>query len=289
MKVHLLRKYKIKFGFTISLIFLIVLYLGGAEIVNGEPEVMMSEVQPMFISQCVSQLSPTPLDRDGEIAVSVWNIYKQQKRQWKEQLHALTRHSDLVMLQEARLNTVFSGYLAQSQRHVVMAKGFKLLNVPMGVMNISTEQAGNACAYQTVEPWIRFAKSTLVTSYPLSTGQHLLVINLHGLNFDWKLDRFQSQWQLILHKVAVHHGPVIVGGDFNTWRDGRVKLVRELTERLKLKEVKYHIDHRHRIFGLPLDHLYYKGLNLVEASSTQTNASDHNPILATFKIESTIN
>ena len=289
MKGYLLQTDKIKLGLTISLILLIVLYLGGATIFNGEPEVMMSEVEPMFVSQCVSQSNQTPLDRNGEIAVSVWNIYKQQKPQWKAQLQELTDHSDLVLLQEARLNSGFSTYLAQSQRHVVMAKGFKLLNVPMGVMNISTEQVGDACAYQTIEPWIRFAKSTLITSYPLSTGQQLLVINLHGLNFDWKLDRFQAQWQRVLQKVAIHQGPVIVGGDFNTWRDGRVKLVRELTERLKLKEVKYHVDHRHRVFGLPLDHLYYKGLILIDASSTQTNGSDHNPIWAKFMVEPVLN
>lgn len=245
----------------------------------------MSEVQPLFVSQCLSQPSQTALDRDGELAVSVWNIYKQQKSQWREVLQELTQQSDLVMLQEARLSRSFSAYLKQTEQHVVMAKGFKLLNVPMGVMNISAQQAGNACAYQTIEPWSRFAKSTLMASYPLSTGQQLLVVNLHGLNFDWKLDRFQAQWQQISHKVAIHQGPVIVGGDFNTWRDGRMQLIKGFTERLRLKEAKYHLDHRHRVFGLPLDHLYYRDLTLVTAQSAQTNASDHNPIWAQFNLE----
>lgn len=251
---------------------------------NGSAEVMMSQVEPMFVSQCQHAASSEALDREGLLNIAVWNIYKQQKPQWQAVLQQLTSQSELVLLQEARLTRRFAGYLQQQQQHVVMAKGFKWLNVPMGVMNLSWQSAYEACAFQAREPLIRFAKSTLIAQYRLSNDQSLLVINLHGVNFDWRLDTYQAQWEQIIKKVALHQGPVVLAGDFNTWREGRLRVVAQLTERLKLKEAKYHIDHRHRVFGLPLDHLYYRGLTLLEAESFKTKASDHNPIVAKFAL-----
>ncbi len=275
---------KLKTAITLVLILFLVAYVIVIERFNGDSEVMMSEIEPMFMSQCLTHSSQAPLDREGELTVTVWNIYKQQRPNWNAMLSSFNQHSDLMLLQEAKLNHMFKDWLADSQRHVVMAKAFKILNTPMGVMNIATTQASDACAYQTTEPWIRFAKSTLVANYPLSNGQQLLVINLHGLNFDFKLARFKAQWQHVLNRVALHRGPVILAGDFNTWRVGRMQVVNDLTTRLKLKEVKYQTDVRYRVFGLPLDHLYYRGLDLLEAKSIDTDASDHNPIQATFTL-----
>ncbi len=275
---------KLKSAITLVLVLGLGLYLGLAKFFNGAPEVMMTGIEPMFVSKCLTHPASSPLDREGKLRVSVWNIYKQQRPTWKTMLSELNNDSDLILLQEAKLNHGFKDWLAQSQRHVVMAKAFKILNTPMGVMNIATAQAQDACAYQTTEPWIRFAKSTLVANYPLSNDQQLLVVNLHGLNFDLRLTRFKEQWQQVLNRVALHRGPVILAGDFNTWRTGRMQIVNDLTTRLKLKEVKYQTDVRHKVFGLPLDHLYYRGLTLDEAKSISTDASDHNPIHATFTL-----
>ncbi|MCE9678437.1 endonuclease/exonuclease/phosphatase family protein [Shewanella sp. AS1] len=261
-----------------------ILYLALVRGFNGQPEVMMGESKAMFLGQCLTSNKPAALDTDGVLNVAVWNIYKQKRSSWQPQLKQILDKSELVLLQEAKLDQSLSDYLKQRRRHMVMGKGFKLLNTPMGVMNIASASVLDACAYQTVEPWIRFAKSTLISSYALSSGQTLLVINLHGINFDWKLDRFNAQWQQIVHKIALHHGPTIVAGDFNTWRPARIELVNELTARLKLKEVKYHRDQRQRVFGYPLDHLYYRGLHLVEAEAFETRASDHNPITARFTL-----
>nr|WP_275658957.1 endonuclease/exonuclease/phosphatase family protein [Shewanella sp. Isolate11] len=277
-------KIKLKSIFAFATLLGLICYLGLVTWFNGVPEVMMNETQPMFVSQCISSDDLSPLDRQGELSVAVWNIYKQKRPQWSQVLTELNQQHDLLLLQEARLNHVFIDWLQQSQRHVVMAKGFKILNTPMGVMNIATNQALDACAYQTTEPWIRFAKSTLVANYALSNGQQLLVVNLHGLNFDVKLARYKAQWQHVAHRIALHRGPIILAGDFNTWRAGRMQVVTELTDKLKLKEIKYQTDVRQRVFGWPLDHIYYRGLNFVDAKSMTTSASDHNPIMARFTL-----
>ena len=41
-------------------------------------------------------------------------------------------------------------------------------------------------------------------------------------------------------------------------------------------------DQRRRAFGRPLDFVFYRGLNVSEASVLVTRASDHNPLLVEF-------
>ncbi|QYJ88180.1 MULTISPECIES: endonuclease/exonuclease/phosphatase family protein [Shewanella] len=260
-------------------------YVAVVTYLNGEPEVMMSEVEPVFVSQCVAAPGSQALDNDGQLRVGVWNIYKQQKRGWQQDLSKIAQRSELMLLQEAKLNAGFNQYLNGSSLHLVMAKAFSLLKSPVGVMNLATEQARDACAYHAVEPWIRFAKSTLISRYPLSNGQTLLVVNLHGINFDWQLKSYRAQWQQIVQKINLHQGPVILGGDFNTWRGQRMAYIEQLAHQLRLKEAVYEEDKRQRVFGLPLDHLYYRGLNLVAAESFTSQASDHNPIWAEFRLK----
>lgn len=245
----------------------------------------MSEVEPVFVSQCLSAPGGQALDKEGKLRVGVWNIYKQQKRGWQQDLSEMARRSELLLLQEAKLNAGFNQYLVDASLHLVMAKAFSLLKSPVGVMNLAKEQARDACAFHAVEPWIRFAKSTLISRYPLSNGQTLLVVNLHGINFDWQLKSYQDQWQQIVKKINLHQGPVILGGDFNTWRGERMAYIERLAHMLKLKEAIYEQDNRHRVFGFPLDHLYYRGLSLVAAESFNSKASDHNPIWAEFRLK----
>ncbi|ABO23799.1 endonuclease/exonuclease/phosphatase family protein [Shewanella loihica] len=260
-------------------------YVAVVTYLNGEPEVMMSEVEPVFVSQCVAAHTSQALDNDGLLRVGVWNIYKQQKRGWQQALSKIAERSEIMLLQEAKLNAGFNQYLNGSSLHLVMAKAFSLLKSPVGVMNLATEQARDACAYHAVEPWIRFAKSTLISRYSLSNGQTLLVVNLHGINFDWQLKSYRAQWQQIVQKINLHQGPVILGGDFNTWRGQRMAYIEQLAHQLRLKEAVYEEDKRQRVFGLPLDHLYYRGLNLVAAESFTSQASDHNPIWAEFRLK----
>lgn len=46
--------------------------------------------------------------------------------------------------------------------------------------------------------------------------------------------------------------------------------------------VRFTDDQRRRAFGRPLDFVFYRGLNVSEASVLVTRASDHNPLLVEF-------
>jgi len=46
--------------------------------------------------------------------------------------------------------------------------------------------------------------------------------------------------------------------------------------------VRFTDDNRRRAFDRPLDFIFYRGLNVDEASVLVTRASDHNPLLVEF-------
>jgi endonuclease/exonuclease/phosphatase (EEP) superfamily protein YafD len=79
---------------------------------------------------------------------------------------------------------------------------------------------------------------------------------------------------------------VILAGDFNTWSNLRYKSLQDVAEQMGLAEVKL-AKRRTRLshFKRHLDHLFYKGLELVKAEMlTNVITSDHFPITAEFKI-----
>ena len=63
-------------------------------------------------------------------------------------------------------------------------------------------------------------------------------------------------------------------------------LILGVVARLRLKEVRFTPDERMTFMtGLPLDHVFYRGLNVKEAHSIKSNASDHNPLEVSFSLK----
>lgn len=249
------------------------------------PEISANVLAPQFSYHCIESDIALPLDRDGSLTVSVWNIYKQQRENWQSELESFTQGSELVLLQEASLNQGLKDYLDDSVWKVRMANAFRFLNTPAGVMNLSHVNAKKTCAYLTMEPWLRLPKSALLSKYALSDGQTLAVVNLHGVNFVFGLEEYKQQLESLKLVLEKHNGPIILAGDFNTWRQARLNMVNSFAASLGLKGVNLRVDQRVKIFGKPLDHLYYRDLQLVGAEAPKTDASDHNPIIANFKLQ----
>ena len=254
--------------------------------VSVQPEITNEVFAPHFSYHCIETEIAPPLDNHGQLTVAVWNIYKQQRPNWRSALASFTQKSDLVLLQEASLNTELQNYLNDSQWQVRMANAFRFLDTPAGVMNLSRVSSRQTCAYLAMEPWLRLPKSALLSQFSLSNGQTLAVVNLHGVNFAIGLNEYKQQLDSLKAVLEQHQGPIILAGDFNTWRKARIKVVRAFAHSLGLKEVHYHNDQRVRVLGKPLDHLYYRDLRLVKAEAPKTDASDHNPLLVTFKLVS---
>lgn len=51
---------------------------------------------------------------------------------------------------------------------------------------------------------------------------------------------------------------------------------------MSLRPVRFDDDQRRRAFGRPLDFVFYRELNVSQASVLVTRASDHNPLIVEF-------
>ncbi len=252
--------------------------------VSQQPEIIDNVIHPVLSYHCAEYAAAKPLDMDGYLTITVWNIYKQQKDNWRSALNQYAKTSELILLQEAKLTSDLSEYLHQSHWQVTMANAFKFQNTSAGVMNLSTVKSLSTCAYLAMEPWLRLPKSALLAEYALSDGQTLAVVNLHGVNFAWGLNDYKAQLTALEAVLSQHTGPIILAGDFNTWRKARLNVVHQFARDLRLSEVVLGQDQRLRVFGQPLDHVYYRGLEMIKAEAPKTDASDHNPIIVDFKV-----
>ncbi|MDR9827538.1 endonuclease/exonuclease/phosphatase family protein [Vibrio sp. FNV 38] len=235
--------------------------------------------------QCYNNTTPIAVDDNGSLRVLVWNIYKQNRPSWKAALSKFSQDSQLVLLQEASLTKELKSWMGQGLWNGNAVDAFKAFETSAGVLNIARELPIKACAYTELEPWLRLPKSALYAEYALSNGQTLAVINVHSVNFTYGIEEYHHQLSKLVAELQKHQGPIIAGGDFNSWSVERVKVMQQAFKKVGLKPVSFEPDYRKKfVNGLPLDHIYYRNLTLETAEASQTDASDHNPLLARFTL-----
>lgn len=234
---------------------------------------------------CYQNPHSVPVDKAGQLNVLVWNIYKQNRADWAAEL---TRYSDqvqLLLLQEANMTAPLREWIAEQDWDGTYVDAFRVFGDSSGVLNLGHSMPKLACAYTQLEPLLRLPKSGIYAHYPLSNGQVLAVVNLHAVNFTYGAKAYREQLEALLKALRQHHGPIIVAGDFNSWSQQRVNVLKSALFSIQLQEVTFNEDHRVKfITGLPLDHIFYKGLKLQEAQAPESSASDHNPLLASFRL-----
>ena len=235
--------------------------------------------------QCYNNQQAAVLDEDNRINLLVWNIYKQNRDTWRSRLDQYAQGKQLVLLQEASMTPQLKEWISKGQWFGSQVDAFKAFDTTAGVLNLSPDSPSKACAYTELEPWLRLPKSALYALYPLSNGQQLAVVNIHAVNFTYGTEEYHRQLKVLVDELSQHQGPVIVAGDFNSWSEQRLKVMSESLSAVGLKEVNYTSDNRTQfITGLPLDHVFYRGLTLEKAEAPISDASDHNPILVTFHL-----
>ena len=116
-----------------------------------------------------------PLSSDEKIRVLVWNIFKQQRAEWKSVLNNFGKDAHLVLLQEAQttpelVKFATSNYLAADQVPALV-----LPQHPSGVMTLASAHPIYCCPLREREPILRLAKSALVTVYPLPDTRLLIL------------------------------------------------------------------------------------------------------------------
>lgn len=249
--------------------------------VAGQPA---ERIFPPAIMHPVGQeISTGPLlPENDRLRVMVWNIFKQQRMDWLSVLRDFGKDAQLVLLQEAQstpelIRFATSNYFAADQVPAII-----LPQHPSGVMTLSAAQPMYCCPLREKEPLLRLSKSALVTVYSLHDGRRLMVINIHAVNFSLGVEVYRKQLETVGEQLDQHRGPVVMAGDFNAWSRQRINALYRFSREMGLNEVHFAEDYRRKVFGRPLDFVFYRGMEVTDASVLVTRASDHNPLLVEF-------
>jgi endonuclease/exonuclease/phosphatase (EEP) superfamily protein YafD len=217
-----------------------------------------------------------------------WNVHKQADPDWERDLSEFATLSDIVLLQEAVLQPSLLRILDDAGLRWVMASSFLSGTEEFGVLTATRIAPVASCTQRATEPLIRIPKSSVISWLPMvnaaGTRETLAIVNIHSINFEVVLTAYRAQLDALADALSSHRGPIIFAGDFNTWNDARDAVVRETTARLGLSEVQLRVDRRAVFFGRHLDHVFVRGLELVELDVVAVTSSDHNPVAATFRI-----
>ncbi|GAB4013994.1 MAG: endonuclease/exonuclease/phosphatase family protein [Bdellovibrio sp.] len=229
-----------------------------------------------------------PALNPDRIQVTVWNMFKGDKDNFVRDFNTVTKNSDILMLQETFLDDKMKGLF---KNHT----GFEYITATSFIFENKNVETGLATASHTRstaqaflrsqdrEPVVKTPKIVLMATYPIQ-GKYveLLTVNIHAVNFVTTA-AFKRQLFSTIPRVKSHIGPVIFAGDFNTWSDERLELLDQYIKELGLKEVPWTPDTRMRTFKRPLDHILYRGLNLVESRVWgELDGSDHKALEAVF-------
>jgi len=262
--------------------------LTGCAVVDESADRLASDVHIDPLT-CRSQLVGSSRSAQGElnsgdIRMVNWNIQKGGDPQWTTDLATFQGDPDLMVLQEAPLNSSAWDVVSADQYHS-FSPGYRTSRSLTGVMTVSAVKPLTQCNFVSVEPWLRSPKATVITEYGLTdTDQTLVVVNIHAMNFTFGAHDFRMQIKRALSVLNNHAGPILLSGDFNTWSGKRSETLNEMTDSLRLKKLGYDEDHRKRFLGQPLDHIYIRGLKVLEATTRKVDSSDHSPMSARLSL-----
>jgi len=241
------------------------------------------------IGACRDALMQQSLPTDNELDASNirlvnWNVHKQIGPSWKHDYDQLANGQDLVLIQEASLRAESINDM-DATMHWSFAPGYRTHGEITGVLTLSSIKPLAQCSFVNLEPIFRTPKATSITQYGLTaTDETLVVVNVHAVNFSLGMGAYTEQFSQIAETLAHHRGPVILSGDFNTWRARRGELVKDVARKLELTELQFTDDHRVRFMGQALDHIYVRGLSAVRTDTSSVETSDHNPMSVTFSM-----
>lgn len=251
-----------------------------------------------FFGACSSvehKRTPTSIETAMELVspfnVLIWNSYKGSDSQFANDLSSMLPSYELVLLQEAQENNLFKDLLEnQESFKTSFSKSWGkngVLTASRASILSSTPLRSNVREFYFTTP-----KSALVTLHPLRDDQgelhQLLVINLHMINFR-ETHAVRAQLEEYTPFLRAHQGPILVGGDFNTWNSYRTQAVEDYFKQFNLIEIDYrdedNRDARSKLVVGVLDRVYQRGLEVIETKVyEEINSSDHYPFSAKLRV-----
>jgi endonuclease/exonuclease/phosphatase (EEP) superfamily protein YafD len=237
----------------------------------------------------------------NSVRILNWNIHKEgNTREWEQAIVRIVKdkNPDLLLLQEVRLDGNVGSFISENLQYGwefspnVYQKHYKAYSGVLTASHIKPQTVKAALSRET-EFFSAIKKTVLLTKYPVSSpSSELLIINIHAINFTFGLDGFKEQMRCVAEAVAGHDGPVILAGDFNTWRDERYDILNNLARDMQLKKVDFGPDEDHiaDVFGNTLDHIFISTNSLEVVSGSQDviadiKPSDHRPLFVELRIK----
>jgi endonuclease/exonuclease/phosphatase (EEP) superfamily protein YafD len=231
----------------------------------------------------------------SEFSLLCWNIHKEAAA--IRELCKFSDAPDLVCLQE------WDGPLSDMPIEVQsksywgeMGQAWRMpFGTATGVATFARTRPESALAQRSLrrEGWIFTPKCSLLTCHALMGSQEsLLLVNVHAMTLRGAA-ALREQMSILASHVRKHVGPVIVCGDFNTWRSDRVQAVRDAFS--DLTEVAFPPGRTGGSVAvwlalgstkLPLDRVFYRGLVLIGAGGEvlETAHSDHKGLRVCFRV-----
>ncbi len=242
---------------------------------------------------------PIPTDKDvifqfgksGENAlpqrmnILVWNLHKGGDATFAHDFNELAYQKDLLINEEMQLDlnmrTVFAAFpdnFYTTATSFFVGKDLFRTGVATGSEVTPTETSYIKTV--TLEPIMNSPKVTLITRYPIhNSTKQLTVVNIHGINFVDNTS-YKKEIDRIANVIKDIPSPLILAGDFNSWNEVRLEILKEAAEKLHLTEANFFPDNRLRFHGSPLDHFYYT--DDIRVLETKVEAfyqgSDHKPL-----------
>jgi endonuclease/exonuclease/phosphatase (EEP) superfamily protein YafD len=238
----------------------------------------------------------------ASITVVNWNAQKGRHPQFIKDLKLLLEQEkpDIVFLQEVKADLFepeqMGGYFAEGWSYPWpggKTNGVLTLSrvPPVRIQSVPTKNR---------EFGVTAPKVSLVTEYPMINGENLLTVNVHLMNFErWSVKKLKHQLEDLKSIMANHSGPIVMAGDFNTWNQKRLQLLKEITQDIKLREVTDFPEGRttgdtrsefwNEVLGvekdLPLDRVFFLSFKPILTRVLNYETSDHRPILVKLKLQ----
>lgn len=222
----------------------------------------------------------------------IWNIKKSSMLAWHGEFRKFSSGRDLILVQEGYANPYFKTILATFFNYR-WDMGVSFLyrrdnNTATGTLIGSTAEATETMVLHSPdnEPVVETPKALTVAKYPVKgKADELLVISVHGINFQ-TTTAFKRHMDRAFDVIKDHVGPILFGGDFNTWNNSRTNYLYRLCKKYNLHMVKFkNGHHRLKFNGYFLDHTFVRGIEIKEALVIgDSKGSDHKPLLIEMDI-----
>lgn len=282
--------------FCLILTCLLLLPLGCALSIPDQDILVFRNVgKPVFLAQANCSADAFPPDTSGysaphelsgeRISILNWNIYKNKTQQWQEDFLKLSKGQDIILLQEVLLSDKMSSLLREQQLYWRLNRAFSYNNQAAGVLIGSAAQPVSTCGLRHKEPLLRVPKTILLNRYSIKgSARDLLVANIHGVNFTLGSAPYREQMAELRTILEQHDGPLLVAGDFNNWSEAKSKVLEEMAEALLLQQLVFDTPEQTRIMGRTVDHVFYRGLEVLVHAAHPVESSDHNALSAVFRV-----